>query len=112
MPKPAAPKPAAPKPAAVLPRAPQSVPARAQRLPIATPPPAGAPPPRPFIAQADTRIDRALPSEPRSNGTLIIALAVGVAVTILVIAFWYRSSQQEALRQRHIDDQVRQIQGQ
>ena len=116
MPKPAAvmPKLAAPmpKPAAVRPPAPQSAPARAQRAPIATPPPAGSPAPRPFVPQAETRIDRALPQEPRSNGTLIIALAVGVAVTILVIAFWYRSSQQEALRQRHIDEQVRQIQGQ
>lgn len=81
-----------------------------QHAPIVTAPPAVVPAPRPFADALPTRIDR--PVKERSNGTIIIALAVGFAVTILVLAFWFRSSQQQAARQRQIDERVRQIQGQ
>jgi serine/threonine protein kinase len=117
----AAPKPTpAPKPmpaptpmpvSAAMP-APRPMPAPVVHVPVATAPPPVVPAPRPFAAQPETRIDRPLPPEPRSNGTLVIAIAVGIAVTILVLAFWYRSAQQEAARARRIDEQVRQIQGQ
>lgn len=79
--------------------------------PIATAPPAGVPAPRAFVEQPPTRLDRPGGRE-RGNGTMIIAIAIGVAVTILVLAFWYRSAQQEAAHQRQIDERVRQIQGQ
>ena len=103
----------APKPMPAVQPAPRPMPAvqpavqAVDQATVVTAPPAVVPGPRPFAEQAPTRIDR-----PRSNGTLIIAIAVGVAVTILVLAFWYRSAQQEAARQREIDERVRQIQGQ
>lgn len=101
----------APVPApAVQPRPMPAVQPMVQHAPIATAPPATVPAPRPFAAQPATRIDR--PGRERSGGTTIIAIAVGVAVTILVLAFWYRASQQQAARQHQIDERVRQIQQQ
>lgn len=78
-----------------------------QHAQVATAPPAVVPSPRAFAPQPATRIER--PSRERSNGTMIIAIAVGLAVTILVLAFWFRASQQEAARQHQIDERIRQI---
>jgi hypothetical protein len=128
------PRPApAPRPMAAAPR-PQPVPQPApmvMQAPMPQPMPQPTPQPRAIeharvvtappasassmsFEEAPTRIDRKEPrvEAPRSrgpSGSVVIAVAVVFAVVILALAFWYRSSQQEAALQRQIDDRVREI---